>query len=137
MSAAENLASDTGIPRIAVFRRSRSQTLADVLHGVGDSDAREVFDALVAELARHAQPQRSSMVSGHFLAIHGIGQGGLRVPGVWHVETVPRLIEWKEDHVLRLRADANEVQDIRKRNASPFGDEGPAFFAGLMGDVGL
>ena len=76
------------------------------------------------------------MRSGELGSVHGVGEEGLGVQSVGHVEAVPGFVEGEEDDVGGVRENFDEVQKVRERDAGPFGDEGPAFFAGLMGDLG-
>ena len=69
--------------------------------------------------------------------------------GVGHIDAIPLAfdgsfvhgvkigVETKEHNVLRPREHADQIQDVGKRDADPFGDEGSALFAGLMVDVAL
>src|SRR5205085_2321227 len=69
-------------------------------------------------------------------AIQIVGEQSLRVQRIQHVNAVPQRVVGEENHKPGFRVDTNQVQNIGKRNACPFRDEGPAFFAGLMSDVG-
>ena len=83
-------------------------------HGLDDVVPQE----LVAELAGDAQSNRRSVRSGQLPAAHSVGEKGLRVPGVGHVQAIPEtLLERKEDDVLCARPDTHEVQHIGKRHA--------------------
>ena len=71
------------------------------------------------------------------------------MPGFGHVDAVPLAfdglfvycvkvgVEAKENNVLGLGEDPNQIQNVGKRDAGPFGNEGPALFAGLMVDMVL
>src|SRR5438132_3532816 len=71
------------------------------------------------------------------------------MPGVGHIDAVPLAldrplvcclkvgIEAKKHNVLSLRQDSGQTQNVGKRYANPFGNEGPALFAGLMEDMAL
>jgi hypothetical protein len=120
------------------------------MYRVGDGDPGEIFRALAAELAGYAYTKRSAVTRREeLLAIHPIGQQGLRMPGVGHIDAVPlafnRLlvcclkiaIGAKKHNVLSLRQDSDQVQNLGKRDANPFGYEGPALFAGLMENMPL
>src|SRR5436305_12762034 len=62
---AETVPSDTGVPGVASFRRGRAQALAETLHTVGDRQVRDVFHALVAELAGKPIEQWDVVAYGH------------------------------------------------------------------------
>ena len=72
-----------------MFRLHRAQALPDIFHRVGDRDARQILHALVAEFAGDAQSYRRSVRSGQLPAVHSVGEKGLRVPGVGHVQAIP------------------------------------------------
>ena len=58
------------------------------------------------------------------------------MPGVGHIQAIPEWVKRKKDDVPCLRANTRQIQNIGQRHARPFRDEGPAFFARLMGDLG-
>ena len=50
--------SNSGVPRISVIGIDRALPAAELFDVVGHRDVRQVFQALIPELARHAQAQR-------------------------------------------------------------------------------
>src|ERR1700739_4787753 len=65
-----------------------------------------------------------------------VDSGPLALDGLF-VGRVKVSVEAKEDNVLRLRQDPDQIQNIGKSNAGPFGDEGPTLLASLMEDMAL
>src|SRR5713101_4617129 len=82
-------ASNAGVPGIACLTRRRTQTIAEVLQTVRHNQAGDVFHTLVAELTRHAQPERTAVPDGKIPAVHAVGEKRLRVQRVGHVDAVP------------------------------------------------
>src|SRR5262249_54451646 len=124
--------SDSRVPRITVSGRRRSAAVADILQTVDDGDLCQVLDAFVAKLPRHAQTQRRPVPGRQFAAVHPVRQQRLRMPGVRSVDALPVIVVRVEDDVSRIRAGADEVQDVRERHPNPFRDERPSFFTCLM-----
>ena len=56
--------SNAGVPRIAGFRRRRTQPFAELFHAVGHSEVSNEFHALVPKLARDAHAQRPPLPTG-------------------------------------------------------------------------
>src|SRR2546428_4629064 len=57
------------------------------------------------------------------------------MPGVVHVQAVPRSVETQEDDILGPRADTNQTQHVGERDTRPFGNEGPTLLTRLMRDL--
>ena len=56
--------------------------------------------------------------------------------GFVHIHAVPPAgLDGEIDDVFGLGQDAYLVQNMGEANAGPFGNEGPAFFAGEVGDL--
>ena len=71
----------------------RTEAVADSLGRVGHGHPGEELQALVAELARHLEAKGSAVVRGDVRAVHAVGEQGLGVEGVVHVDAVPPLVE--------------------------------------------
>ena len=56
--------------------------------------------------------------------------------GVGHMDAVPPTVDGLVDDVGRLGKDADMFEDEGELDAGPFADGRPAFFAGLLGDLG-
>src|SRR6266436_8151762 len=83
---------------------SPAPAIADVFHGVGNGDVRDVFHALVTELAGDLHANGSAVIDGQLPAVHAVGEKGLRMPGVGHVNAVPpKSVQRIVDNILRLR----------------------------------
>src|SRR2546425_4151040 len=82
-------ASNAGVPGVACLSRRRAQTLAEVLQTVRHNQASDVFHALVAELTRHAQPERTTVPDRKIPAVHAVGEKRLRVQRVGHIDAAP------------------------------------------------
>ena len=126
-----------------MFGTRRSPAFADVFHGVGHGNAGEAFQAFKAELTGDAQANRSTVRRGNLLAVHPIRKQNLRMPCIGHIKAAPPpaqrkgfVGERKEDDVLCPGRDSGQIQNMGKRDTGPFGDEGPTFFASLVGDLG-
>ena len=65
------------------------RALAKLSEVIGEGEAGDVLDALVAELARNAQAKRSAESDGKLTAVHTEGDESLRVQCVRHVDAVP------------------------------------------------
>ena len=101
-----------------------------------------VFDP--AKLTGDAQTNWSAVGRGKLLAVHRIGEQRLRMPCIGHIQAAPLLSQrkalfakCKEDHVLCLLRCPDQIQQVRQRDAGPFGDESPPSFARLMRDLTL
>src|SRR5436309_16122857 len=70
--------SDAGVPRVPTFWRRRAQALAEPFEAVGQGEAGDVFDVLVAELPGNAHAKRSTESDGKLTAVHPEGDEGLR-----------------------------------------------------------
>ncbi len=81
--------SDSGVPGVAAFWRSRAQAFAEVLQTIRYGEASDVFDALVAELPGNTQSKRSAKSDGKLTAIHAVGDESLRVQCIGHVDAFP------------------------------------------------
>src|SRR5579862_912393 len=81
--------SDARIPGISPFRRGGAQTFAESLQIVSDCQARDEFDALVTELARDTHAKRTTVANRKLAAIQAIGEKGLRVQCIGHVNAIP------------------------------------------------
>ena len=57
--------SDARVPRVPDLPRNGPQPLPNVLQTVRHRNARKIFDALISQLPRHPQPQRSPMQRGN------------------------------------------------------------------------
>src|SRR5579871_4008641 len=88
--------SDSRVPGIPDFRRNRPEAFANVFQGVGYGDTRQVFHALIAELARNAEPEGSAVRLGEILAVHPVGEQGLWMPRICHIQAVPVIVIGKE-----------------------------------------
>ena len=55
---------------------------------------------------------------------------------VGQIQAVPGLVVGKRDDIFGFWVDAHQIQNVRKRDSGPFGDERPAFFASLVSDLG-
>src|ERR1700719_3192712 len=80
---------DPGVPGVAGGWRGRSESIANSLHRVRDGDAVQEFHALVSQLARNAQPYRSTMVQRDLLPVHAKREEGLGMHGIGNVNAVP------------------------------------------------
>src|SRR6266853_1096054 len=81
--------SDARVPRIPAFGCCRSAALTESLQVIRDCQAAHVFEALVAELARHAHPERTTECHGQIAVIHSVGHQRLRMQGLGHIDAVP------------------------------------------------
>ena len=63
-------ASDARIPRVTTLRRRRAQTFAEAFKRVGRRDTDDVLHALVAELAGHAQAERTTERHREIAVVH-------------------------------------------------------------------
>src|ERR1035437_4768920 len=124
--------SNPRVPRIPVSRTDRTFSVSDILQRIDQSNARQKFHALVAQLSRNTQTQRRAVWSGEIIAVECVGQERLRMISVRQVERVPHTVVGVDNNKLSLRAHSHQVQYIRKLNAVPLGDERPTFLAGLV-----
>src|SRR5262249_2686207 len=132
----EITASNAGVPGVACLCRRRAQTLAEVLQTVRPNQGGEVFHALVAELTRPAQSERTAVSDGKVPAVHAVGEKRLRVQRVGHVDAAPPTWLDREVHdVSGFRTSPCEVQHVGKRHADPLGDERPSFLAPEVSDL--
>src|SRR5437879_11859501 len=81
--------SDPGVPRVSSFWSRGTQPLAERFETITNGEARNVFDALVAELPGNTHSKRSAECDGKFAAIHPVGHERLRVHCIGHVDAVP------------------------------------------------
>src|SRR5580704_18034072 len=107
---------------------------------IRDDDLGKICSVFPAEMARQPKANRSAIVCRQWVTIHAIGKQRLRMKGVSRIDAVPQYAhdagilivvrERNEPGVPRLRADLNEVQNLGKPHAGPFGNVGPTFLAG-------
>ena len=94
---------DARVPGISNFRRRRTETFSDVLQRVGDGDLGQVFDALVAELARHFQAKGRAVIHRQILTVQVTmrqpGFGGAKRPAC---PGCPMLVEREKHNVHAL-----------------------------------
>src|ERR1051326_9562240 len=81
--------SDARIPRIPGIGIGSSQTFPEPLQVIGDREMVDIFDALVAELPGHTQPQRPSERHRQFSAVHAVRHERLRMQSIRHVDALP------------------------------------------------
>src|SRR5215472_7736699 len=125
-----------GVPGVAAFGLGGAQAFAELFNVVGQGELGDVFQALVTELAGNAHAQWAAKSDRKFAAVYFVCEKSLRMERVGHVNAFPPVrLERAVDHVAHLRQGANPFEDVRKRNAGPFGDIGPPFFALNQGDV--
>src|SRR5579863_6936210 len=130
--------SDPRVPRIAALGIDGTEALPEFADVIGDSDVVEVFQALIPELTRDAQTQRSAEGHRQFAVVHAQGHERVRMHGLRHVDALPSpLFDTVVDDILRLGQDAGFIQHRGKRSADPFGDVRPAFFARDFGDLAV
>src|ERR1051326_611687 len=108
---------------------------------VCDDYSRKIFGVFISEMAREAKPDGSAVVGGQGLAIHAVGEQGLRMKSVGHIDAFKQcahnrpglvwIFEWLEDNIPCLRARSDEIQHRCQPYAGPFGDIGPTFFTGM------
>jgi len=118
---AETVPSDTGVPGVASFRRGRAQALAETLHTVGDRQVRDVFHALVAELAGKPHAQWAAVAYGKVTAVHSICEKGLRLHGIGYVDALPPFrIDREIDNVSGFWVGADQIEHMRQWRTDPF-----------------
>ena len=111
------------------------------LSEVDGLDAGDVFGVLVADLALHPEAKRRAMLDRQCLAVHAIGEDGLRVKGVEQVDAfiielaLRHLVETVKDDIARFRRQPGHLQEVAERNASPLADRAPALVATVLGDL--
>src|SRR5580693_7108044 len=131
------LLSDARIPRVANISVSTAQTLAERFEVVRQSQAIDVFHTFITKLARDSQADGASEGHGKFGAVHAVGEKGLRVQRVCHVDALPPVrLDRAVYNVTHLGQGSDTVEDVRELHASPFGDVSPSFFAAVHGDLG-
>jgi hypothetical protein len=89
LKSLQRIASDAGVPGIAVFWVCAPEPLANVLHRVRDGHAGKILYALVAQLTGDVQSNRRAVRSREILSIHAVGKESLQMPGVRHVDALP------------------------------------------------
>src|SRR5208283_923074 len=94
------------------------------------------FDALVAELAGHTQPERATETHRKISVVHRISQEGLGMQSIGHVNALPPVrLDGEVNDVSRLRQESRGVQELVQGRADPLGDIGPALLAHYLGDL--
>ena len=107
--------SDAGIPGITAFCVCASDTFAEAFERVCHREAGYEFDALVAELARHTQPQRATKAYRKISVIHRLSQQGLRMQSVGHVDALPPVgLDGEVNDIARLRQYPGGVQNLEQ-----------------------
>src|SRR5215472_7499372 len=128
--------SDPGVPGVTGFRRRRPQALAELLDVIRYGEVVDIFDALVAQLPRKPQAQRSAEFHRKIAAVHAVRHIRLRMHGIGYVDALPpAFLKGPVDHVTGLGKRTYGVKNVRKRRADPFGDVRPALFASQMRDL--
>src|SRR4051794_36961759 len=75
------------------------------------------------------------MLRRELASVQPVSEECLRMQGIDHVDAFPEVVEREEHDVAGARIDLHEIQHVRQSHAGPLGDERPAFFAGLVGDL--
>src|SRR6478672_7939218 len=81
--------SDPGVPGIAALRLRGTQSLAELLHAIRHRQPRDELQALVAQLPRDTQPQRTAIAHWNLTAVHPVSHHGLRMQSVRHIDAFP------------------------------------------------
>src|SRR5260370_150029 len=74
-------------------------------------------------------------------SIHAVSEQSLRMPGIHHVDALPptlrgiAIVVRKGNHVSCPWEHADDVQNMGNRHSDPFGNEGPALLANMIGDL--
>src|SRR6266571_927119 len=127
--------SDACIPGVAVFGTLCSLSFTPVLCAVRYGNTREVFQVFVTQLALDAQTHRRAVWDGKLAAVHAVGQQGLRVPGISHVEAIPPSIDAIKEDVLRLGLNPDRIQHEGKRHTGPLRNRRPTLLADVFCDL--
>jgi hypothetical protein len=139
--------SDDSVPGEAALGPSGSESLADVLYGVGHCDLGKILRALAAELTGQAETNGSAVRYGKLLAVHPVCEQRLRMPSIDHIDVIPlpldaafvhRVkvgVEPKEHDILRLGEGSDQIQNVGKTDSGPLGNEGPTFFADRPAEI--
>ena len=112
-----------------------------------DFEAHQVLGLLVAELALDPQAQRRAVRHRQVLAVHAVGQDGLRVEGVNEVDAlvveagaVEGLLQVRRRsgtrHSARRLREPGVSQQHAQRDAGPLADGAPALDAVVARDLG-
>src|SRR5436190_22998339 len=76
------------IPLVAAIFPEAALALADAVESFDGLDAGQVFGVLVADLALDPQPQRRAVADRQRIAVHAVGQNGLRMQRIEQVEAL-------------------------------------------------
>ena len=110
--------------------------LAAVVELVRDDDALQVLHALVAHLPFDAQPHRRAVRDRQIAPVHAVGQDGLRMQRVEHVDAVDPVVvrvERSTNRAVGRMPAASSTQ--AERHAGPLADRRPAFLARVPRDL--
>src|SRR5215469_3221347 len=134
------------VPLVAAVLPEAAPAARDVAEAVRHFDAVDVFGVFVADLPLDPQPQRRAVGDRQGLAVHHIGQNGLRMHRVEQIDALivetavvggaHHLIYAMEHDVARLRHQLCVLQEMSERHTGPFADRGPAFIAIVHSDLG-
>ena len=145
-AAARWPASDAAVPLVAFVLPVPALAAADGGEAVDQLDGADVLGLLVAQLAFDPAAQRRAVGHRQRPAVQRIGQDGLRMHRIVHVDAFVvaavaaggwrvHRIEAAEDDVLRARQRLRGVQQQAQRHAGPLADAAPALDAVVARDL--
>src|ERR1700752_1088490 len=130
------LDSDARIPRVAKIRRLGIESRDKAFEGVRDHQPVYKFDALIAQLARHAQTEWAAERDRQIPVVHGPSQKSLWMLRVGHIDAIPPIgVDGEIHDISRFGQHLAGPEHLKQRGADPLGDVRPSLLTHNFSDL--